>query len=172
MRHQNTCQNLSSKYQKKFNFEIPLIKTNKPKKQNHIRTTSLTNKNKSNDNKCVEHHFNLINYCLNCKEDICLKCLNNNHLLHDVIKYEEISLGEKQIELFKEKYEQYVNKYNELMNKIKEWQKILNKNIKDFEEYVQINIINIIKKMIEEYRNDNLNYNKIIEYRIVYSLLI
>ena len=172
MRHQNTCQNLSSKYQKKFNFEFPLIKTNKPKKSNLKRTTSLTNKNQSNDNKCPEHHLNFINYCLNCKEDTCSKCLNNNHLLHDVIKYEEISLNEKQIEFFKEKYEKYINKYNELMNKIKEWQKILNKNIKDFEEYMQINIINIIKKMIEEYRNDNLNYNKIIEYRIVYSLLI
>ena len=41
------------------------------------------------------------------------------------------------------------------MNKIKEWQEILNKNIKDFEEFIQKNIINLLKRMINEYDIEN-----------------
>ena len=74
--------------------------------------------------------------------------------------------------LFKEKYNEYIDKYYELIKKIKEWQNILNKNIKDLEEFMELNIINVIKKMINEYNNKNLKYNTIIEYRMAFSLLL
>ena len=172
MRHQNTCQNLSSKYHKKLNIEIPQIKINQQRKSKHLRINSELNKNNQNNFICAEHHLNYEKYCINCKEDICNKCYKENHLIHDTINYDELSLNEKQIEIFRKKYDEYINKYEELMKKMKEWQTTFNKNIKDFEDFMKNKIINVIKKMMDEYKDENLNYNTIIEYRIAYSLLI
>ena len=172
MRHQNTCQNLSSKYHKKLNIEIPQIKINQQRKSKHLRINSQLNKDNQNNFICAEHHLNYEKYCINCKEDICNKCYKENHLIHDTINYDELSLNEKQIEIFRKKYDEYINKYEELMKKMKEWQTTFNKNIKDFEDFMKNKIINVIKKMMDEYKDENLNYNTIIEYRIAYSLLI
>ena len=171
MRQQNTYQNIFSKYQKKLNSEIPSLNIIHSKKLKNRKIFPSSNI-KIKDYICKEHNINYEKYCLECKEDICSKCYNNSHLIHDVIEYNEMCLNEEEIKIFKEKYDEYIDKYYELMNKIKEWQKILNKNIKDFEDYMELNIINVIKKMINEYNSDNLNYNTIIEYRTAYSLLI
>ena len=172
MRNQKTCQNLSSKYYKKLNIVIPQTKLNQQRKPKHRRINSELNKNNQKDFICEDHHLNFEKYCINCKEDICNKCYKENHLIHDTIKYDELSLNEKQIEIFRKKYDEYINKYDELMKKIKEWQTTFNNNIKYFEDFMQNKIVNVIKKMINEYKEENLNYNTIIEYRIAYSLLI
>ena len=173
MRHQNTCQNFFNSYQKKLNLEIPEKKIIKSKKIKHRRTLSFSNVlKKSKEMFCELHNLNFENYCLKCKEDICPECYKNSHFVHDTVKYEELSLNEKQIVLFKAKYDEYIDKYYELIDKIKEWQNILNKNIKEFEEFMETKIINVIKRMINEYNIDNLNYNTIIEYRTIYSLLL
>jgi len=172
MRNQKTCQNLSSKYHKKLNIVIPQTKLNQQRKPKHRRINSELNKNNQKDFICEDHHLNFEKYCINCKEDICNKCYKENHLIHDTIKYDELSLNEKQIEIFRKKYDEYITKYHELMKKIKEWQTTFNNNIKYFEDFMQNKIINVINKMINEYKEENLNYNTIIEYRIAYSLLI
>ena len=168
MKHQKTCQNIF-KTKKKLNIEIPHITLSK--KINHKRSFSLSNNKKLLiDFICPKHNLNYEKYCLVCKEDICSRCYKNNHSIHDIIDYTEISLKKEEIELFKAKYIEYKNKYNEYINKIKEWQNILNKYIQNFEEYMEKNIINAIDKMIKEYNYENLNYNTIIEYRMVNSL--
>ena len=173
MKHQNTCQNFYNKYETKLNFEGPKTKIIPSKKIKHKRTLSLSNKlNFAKENLCKEHRLNFEKYCLDCKEDICSICHKNSHFIHEVTKYEEITLEEEQFDLFKKKYNEYIDKYYDLMNKIKEWQKTLNKNIKDFEDFIQKNFINLIKKMINEYDISNLTYNTIIEYRMAYSLLL
>ena len=173
MKHQNTCQNFYNKYERKLKLEGPKTKIIQSKKIKHKRTLSLSNKlNIVNEFLCKEHRSNFEKYCLDCKEDICSICYKNSHFLHEVTKYEEISLEKEQFDLFKKKYNEYIDKYYDLMNKIKEWEKILNKNIKDFEDFIQKNFINLIKKMINEYDISNLSYNTIIEYRMAYSLLL
>ena len=173
MKHQNTCQNLYNNYEKKLNLESPKSKIIQSKKVKFKRTLSVSNKLKiSKEFLCKEHHLNFEKYCIDCKEDICPICYKNSHFIHEVTKYEEITLEKEEFDLFKKKYNEYIDNYYDLMNKIKEWQKILNKNIKDFEEFVQNNFINLVKKMINEYDIENLTYNTIIEYRMVYSLLL
>ena len=171
MRRQNTCQNLSGNYQKRMKTIIQKEKLIKQKNSKYRRTISSSNI-LPKDLICKEHHLNFEKYCLDCKEDICPKCYKDNHLIHETIKYNELFLNESQMALFKEKYNAYIDKYYELIKKIKEWQNILNKNIKDLEEFMELNIINMIKKMLNEYNNKNLKYNTIIEYRMAFSLLL
>ena len=171
MRRQNTCQNLSGNYQKRMKTIIQKEKLIKQKNSKYRRTISSSNI-LLKDLICKEHHLNFEKYCLDCKEDICPKCYKDGHLIHETIKYNELFLNESQMALFKEKYNAYIDKYYELIKKIKEWQNILNRNIKDLEEFMELNIINMIKKMINEYNNKNLKYNTIIEYRMAFSLLL
>ena len=171
MIHQNTCQNFFSKYQNRLN-NIPKIKLDQINTPKQRRATSSSKNIIKKDFICEQHNLNLEQYCLDCKEDVCSKCYKNDHSKHEVIKYDEITLNEEEINLMKEKLEEYNNKYEELMQEIKEWKNLLEKNIKKFEEYMKYDIINAIKRMINEYKIDNLNYNTIIEYRLAFSLLI
>ena len=96
MRHQNTCQNFYSKYQKKSN-NIPKINLNQINNPKHRRTISLSTNIITKDFLCEQHHLNFDQYCLDCKEDICPECCQKNHLIHEKIKYEDVSLNEEQI---------------------------------------------------------------------------
>ena len=171
MIHQNTCQNFFSKYQNRLN-NIPKIKLEQINTPKQRRATSSSKNIIKKDFICEQHKLNLEQYCLDCREDACSKCCQKNHSKHEVIKYDEITLNEEEINFMKEKLEEYNNKYEELMQEIKEWKNLLEKNIKKFEEYMKYDIINAIKRMINEYKLDNLNYNTIIEYRLAFSLLI
>ena len=179
MKHLKTCENFDTKYKK-----IDIHKSKNPVKRiqyiqsKNRRTISLSNKHNNNNNKeknvilCPEHKINFVKYCRICKEDLCPKCYKDSHLIHDVIDYEEISLNENQIHSFKDKIEVYCKNISDLLQKIKDWQNNLEKNIRNFELFIQNKIINAMNKMKEEYNKDNMNYNKIIEYRMIYSLLL
>ena len=180
MKHLKTCENFDTKYKK-----IDIHKSKNPVKRiqyiqsKNRRTISFSNKHNNNNNNkeknvilCPEHKINFVKYCRICKEDLCPKCYKDSHLIHDVIDYEEISLNENQIHSFKDKIEVYCKNISDLLKKIKDWRNNLEKNIRNFELFIQNKIINAMNKMKEEYNKDNMNYNKIIEYRMIYSLLL
>ena len=121
---------------------------------------------------CKEHNRNYYKYCLICKEDICPQCYNNNHFIHDTVEYQDISLNENQINLFIREYNEYINIYSNILMKIKELQNNLNKAILEFEAYMKNNIIDVINKMINNYNITKINYNTMLEYRLIYSLLL
>lgn len=173
MIHQKTCENFYSKLHNSVNSEFSNLNIGNmsQSKQNlfHKRTSSYSKYIK--EYKCKEHNRSFYKYCIKCKEDICPSCYNNSHFIHKVVKYEDLSLNENQIKLFKDEYNDYIHNYSNLILKIKEWQNILNNSINELEEYIN-NIIQVINKMIFNYNIKKLNYNTIIEYRLIYSLLL
>ena len=173
MRHQKTYDNIYSKLYNSANYEMPNMNvTNTPQQKKypfHKRTLSYSKVNKKLQ--CKEHNRNFYKYCILCKDDLCPQCYNNYHFIHDILNYEEISLNENQIKLVKTKYNEYLKAYSHLLVKIKEWQNCFNNAVLEFEEYMKNNII-VINDMINNYDINNLNYNTIIEYRIIYSLLL
>ena len=173
MIHQKTCDNFYSKFHNSVNSEFSNLNLNNmnQSKKNlfHKRTSSYSKYIK--EYKCKEHNRNFYKYCIKCKEDICPSCYNNSHFIHKVVKYEDLSLNENQIKSFKDEYNDYIHNYSNLILKIKEWQNILNNAINEFEEYIN-NIMQVVNKMIFNYNTNKLNYNTIIEYRLIYSLLL
>ena len=173
MRHQKTYDKFYNNLYKSVNSELSNNNLNqiihKNKKPFHKKNTSYSITREKY--KCKEHNSNFYKYCIICKEDICRKCYQNNHFIHDIIKYEDIALNENQIHLFKKYYNDYIDVFNNLLIQIKQWQKIFNNTLLQFEEYMKNNIIEIIKKMINNYNINKLTYNTIIEYRLIYSLL-
>jgi len=174
MKHQKTCDNFYNNLHKSLKSELSNDNLNKITQENknpfHIKSTSYSENTKIY--KCKEHNRNFYKYCIICKEDICPQCYNNNHFIHDIIKYEDISLNDNQIQLFNQYYNNYIDIFSNLLIKIKQWQNILSETISQFEEYMKKNIIEIINKMINNYDINKISYNTIIEYRLIYSLLL
>ena len=172
MRHQGTCHNFYTKLYKTMNSEISNnINLNNFIQQNKKSLQKINTLNTKNIKYiCKEHNRNFYKYCLTCKEDICLQCNNNSHFIHDTVKYQDISLNDKQINLFKKEYNEYIEIFCDLFLKIKQWKINLNNAIIELEEYMKKNVIEIINKMINDYNINEINYNTIIEYRLIYSL--
>ena len=174
MLHQKTCVNFNTEFLKTINPEISNTNFNNLKlsNQNIFRKRTSSYSISKKDYKCKVHNRNFYKYCLKCKEDICPQCLYKSHFIHDLFDYENNTLNENQMKLFKEEYIDYINIFSALILKIKEWKDNFNKVISKFEEYIQNNILEKINKMINEYDINKLNYNTIIEYRLIYSLLL
>ena len=173
MRHQRTCDNFYTNLYKSANSEIPDINLNNLNLQNKKSLQKRSSLNSKNIKFiCKAHNSNFYKYCLTCKEDICPLCNNNSHFTHDTIKYQDISLNDKQIKLLKREYNEYNNIFSNLLLKIKQWQNTLNSAILELEEYLKKKVIEIIKIMINNYNINEINYNTIIEYRLIYSLLL
>ena len=171
MRHQRTHDNFYTNLYKSANFRIPNMKLNNI---NYKIKKSFKNNTSSNSKNtefiCKEHNRKFYKYCLICKEDICPQC-NNNHFMHDTLKYRDISLNENQIKLLKKEYKEYIDIFSNLLIKINQWKDIFNNAILELEEYIK-NIIDVISKMISNYDINDINYKSIIEYRIIYSLFL
>ena len=172
MKHQRTHDNFYTNLYKSSNFKIPNMKLNNL----NYRNKKLFNKNIPSYNKnieyiCKEHNRKFYKYCLLCKKDICPQCNNKNHFIHDTLKYGDISLNDNQIKLLKREYMEYIDMFSNLLIKINQWKNIFNNAILEFEEYMK-NIIDVINKMINNYDINEIDYKTIIEYRLIYSLLL
>jgi hypothetical protein len=174
MRHKNSYDKFCSNLCKSTNSEVSIISqdnTSQEKPQPfHKRTISLTKINKRY--KCNEHNRNFYKYCIKCKDDICPQCYNNKHFIHDNINYEDISLNKKQMNLFKKEYNEYIKIYKQIITIIRDWGYRFHQAVADFEAYMKKNVIDMINNMINNYDINNINYNTIIEYRIIFSFLL
>ena len=173
MRHQRTHENFATNLYKSMNPEFSNLYIKNMKENNRKSFyNNVSSYAKNIDFICKEHNRNFFKYCLICKEDICQECYNNNHFIHDTVEYKDLFLNENQMNLFIKEYNEYIKFYSNLLMKIKEWQNALNKAVLEFEEYLKNNIIDVISKMINNYNINEINYNTIIEYRLIYSLLL
>ena len=174
MKHQKTYDNFYSNMHKSVKSELSNtnqgISCKEKPKVFHKRAISFSKINKKF--KCNEHNRNYYKYCIQCKDDICPQCYNNNHFIHDNINYEDISLNKKQMKLFIKEYNEYIKIYTQILVKIKEWQERFTQTVADFDSYMKKNVIDIISNMINNYDINNINYNTIIEYRTIFSLLL
>jgi len=107
---------------------------------------------------CNNHNEKYISYCNKCKKNICFQC-EINHNNHEIIKFINILPDVNKI---KEKIKEFKSKIDKLNNKINNIIIILNKVMKNFEIYYNINY-DIINNYIIENRNYELlnNINEI-----------
>ena len=173
MRRKITFDNYNGNLYKSVNINYSNLDINTitNKQENALERKDSFNKiNK--EYKCKFHNRNFDKYCIMCKQDICPNCYKEKHFIHDIIKYKDILLNNNQFELLKKEYNDYIETFSNILIKIKKWQKIFNKSINELDQYVNKNIIEVINKMINNYDINKLNYNTIIEYRLIYSLLL
>ena len=126
------------------------LKEHKQNKKNHV----YIKLNKLKINFCNFHNEKLSEFCYDCKEEICKKCLNK-HNIHKTEKIEKIyknknSENLKNFNIFLEKAENSIkNKYENLKENITYLQNI---TIKDEESKEQLNKIN--QNFLDYFYND------------------
>ena len=112
-------------------------------------------KNKTKE-KCQIHNENLLtDFCLDCKEEICEECKNENHSKHNFINSndfikeckEKINDLPNLNDLLNYYNEEIKNSYNNFINKLDEQLDYLMKSIEDYKNY--------IKQLLNE-KKDNL----------------
>ena len=150
------------------NFYLDNINNNT---QNHFQRKFSSNNN-IKENNCKIHNRNFYKYCIWCKKDICPNCYKESHFIHDNIKYNDVYLNDSQFDLLKKEYNDYIETFSDILIKIKKWQNTVNKSIAELEQFVKNNFFEIINKMINNYDVNNLNYNTILEYRLIYSFFL
>ena len=144
----------SSRFNKDNNFDD----------NNALEENSYNSNSFINENYCQKHSSEYIFYCLDCKEKLCGYCIQNfnsigkknlnQHLKHNVFKIKD--LNQKN---FKEIFDEYQNieKISNIFNKkikevekkisyLKSYKKILIENISTFENHLNNNNFELIKK--------------------------
>ena len=76
------------------------------------------------------------------------------------------------MKLLRKDYKEYIDVFSDLLIKINQWKNTFSNAFLELEEYIQKNIIDVINIMINNYDINEVNYKTIIEYRIIYSLLL
>ena len=151
------CDNCKKKKKKKKNniFQKQFYRCNICKinlcrfcKSNHYKNHKIINYYNKNYI-CEIHNMNYNKYCEDCKLNICLYC-GEEHKNHSIIDYEDIIINKEDNIKEINKSEEYINRLN---NNIDDIINILNKVKKNMNEYYNI-YINIIKN----YNYENINY--------------
>ncbi len=113
-------------------------------------------KNNKTKEKCQIHNENILtDFCLDCKEEICEECKNENHSKHNFINSndfikeckEKINDLPNLNDLLNFYNEEIKNSYNNFINKLDEQLDYLMKSIEDYKKY--------IKQLLNE-KKDNL----------------
>ena len=111
---------------------------------------------------CPIHYNKLINYCIDCGEEICIFCLkkneeNNPHSEHSIRYILNMMPSLKEINSLKQKIKEKSKAYRDLIISIDNWLKILNKKIDLLKENL-INEISVLEKLFNNYSQDYINY--------------
>ena len=130
---------------------------------------NVSSNNNNEINKCQEHHIFKDNLCLDCGENLCLKCKTNpknDHYTHNTMSNDKVSkmlkaeiknipLKFKTKELFEHNWNVICKKikdssqetFNETVNKIDELTKALNEFKKEYEQKYKIELTKIVKTL-------------------------
>ena len=115
-------------------------------------------------NRCKNCENELINYCVDCGEKICLICSkkyeNNSHENHKIINILEIIPSKDKIKNIKEKIRKKSDYFDSLIKSLDEWQNELNKKIERIKDNLK-NEIDVIEKLFLNFNNDYLDYTYI-----------
>ena len=123
-------------------------------------------------NICTLHNKEFSLYCKTCLTDICCFC-QNNHINHDLIKYEIILPKNEEIKLLLDSIKKYNDDYNNLLIEIYSWKKEIDKIIIFYQEQLKNNIIlNNNINFIYNFIYYKMNYISILKFREIYSSII
>ena len=118
----------------------------------------INNNYYNHNNKCLIHHYEFIEYCLNCKTNICILCIKKgNHKNHNTKSYIDLMPSLENIEHLKNKLEVKSNILNKLIEKIIKWKKQIDKKVEELKQNLK-NEISLLKKLIFNYNNSFRNY--------------
>ena len=129
----------------------------------------VSSNNSKDVNKCQDHHIFKDNLCLDCGENLCLKCKTNpknDHYSHNTMNNDKVSrmlkaeinnipLKFKTKELFEHNWNVICKKikdssqetFNETINKIEELTKALNEFKKEYEQKYKYELTKIVKTL-------------------------
>ena len=116
---------------------------------------------------CLYHNKKFEYYCKSCSLELCKFCINS-HFNHDIINYSEFQPTKEEIETLKYTINKYEEDYNKFLSQIFTWKKFLDKIIIFFENQIKKNI-NFITNICD---TDYINYNSIINFRIIFDNII
>ena len=116
-------------------------------------------------NKCNNCENELINYCTNCGENICLICSkkydnNKSHENHKIINILDIIPSKNKLNNLKEKIRKKSDYFDSVIKSLEEWQNELNKKIERIKENLK-NEIYIIEKLFLNFNTDYMDYTYI-----------
>ena len=142
--------NKASAFDKKFfvcnncKFNLCLLCKLKHNKKHKIIDYSLK------DYVCELHNENFISYCKSCKMNICPKCGDSHNTNHEINNY-------------KPKKEKKLEQINELMKKINILNKVKEQIIREINYFIKYmkTYYNLCNDFINNYDNQNINYEKI-----------
>ena len=140
-------------------------------KEEHIKQKNVNDNNKAEKHYiinidyvgcyCLYHNQKNFGYCNVCKQNICVKCVNENmHKLHDIILFKNIMVNTKEvneiknkIDIEKKNLEFFENAFLENLNKIKtKFYSLLD---------IKKNICKLKQILINEYEKKSFNYQMI-----------
>jgi hypothetical protein len=114
-----------------------------------------------NSNKCQKCNKELIKYCIDCGEKICLFCLKNSpnsiHNNHEVEYILESLPSNKQIDNINNKLNQKIKYINELIDLIENWFSALSKKVDKLKQNLK-NEMNFIEKFFKNFNPHFVNY--------------
>ena len=118
--------------------------------------------NITNNNRCLIHGNEFIEYCFNCKKNICISCIKNDiHKEHKKESYIDIIPSSEDIENLKNKIKVKTIYINKLIENIDNWQKKINLKVKELIQNLR-DEINLLEKIIFNFNNTfrNITYLK------------
>ena len=125
------------------------------------------------DNYCIEHDKKLISFCKTCSINLCEDC-KNNHIKHNIVEIDSIKLSKNEIEKCENNLKETEIRFKEHINKVKELYneniKFLVNFIKIFENYKNMNLvqINLCYILINNYKE--MNEKKKLNYEIIHNI--
>ena len=141
--------------------------------------TEMSKKKNKKNEKCEIHNDNILNdFCLDCKEEICEECKNENHSNHNFINSKDFIKECKEKlndlpnlnDLLDNYNEEIKNSYNNFLNKLDEQFNYLMKSIEDYKNYIKqilnekkdnlINPMKLFYLMYKYYNNEKKNISE------------
>lgn len=101
-----------------------------------------------NINRCNKHNYNFNSYCIECKENICLYCIN--HKNHNIKDFKEIIPSLNDIQILINKIKERFEYYNLLIEKINSWKKEVIRKTEELKQNLR-DEISLFEKIIINY---------------------
>ena len=150
--------------------------------KDYISSENINTKNNNNNinnlrsqfdiNICILHNKEFSLYCKTCLTDICFFC-QNNHINHELIKYEIILPKNEEIKLLLDSIKKYNDDYNKFLIEIYAWRKEIDKIILFYQEQLSNNkTLNNNINFIYNYWYYKMNFKLILKFRQIYSNII
>ena len=136
-----------------------------------IKINDHTNFEQFDENKCPIHKINFIEYCFDCRKNLCIYCIKiEKHENHQKDSFINIMLSSKNLKILKTKIEQKKKATINLINKIKDWESEIISKANELINSLK-DEINLYEKIINSYSDTFFNYNYFKCFKYLYEYI-